>query len=294
MTQRVLLVTGAMIIGLSIAQTQRTSDAAQPSENVESNPAATEAPVMMVREVYNLRNVPAVDVAKSITQLLRSERSSRAGELAIIPEPIGNRLLVSATPSMLEAVVNLIERVDVRPRSVVIEALIVQAERENGAAGTSLRAKCSGVLPKGLAALIAELKKESGVKILAHPTVMTLDNQAAFLQVGQRVPSPCSVVNEGSQKAATEYKNVGIILGVTPRVSPDNVVVMEIDLEISEAVKGTATSMAAPRIDVITTQTTIAVESGKAVVLSALEAKSSSAVKELLMVVTARVIEPSK
>ncbi len=52
--------------------------------------------------------------------------------------------------------------------------------------------------------------------------------------------------------------------------------------------------MAAPRIDVITAQTTVAVKSGQAVVLSGLEAKSSSAVKELLMVVAARVIEPSK
>jgi Flp pilus assembly secretin CpaC len=68
---------------------------------------------------------------------------------------------------------------------------------------------------------------------------------------------------------------------------------MEIDLEKSVAVKGTAISMAAPRIDVITTQTTVAVESGQAVVLGGLEAKSTSAVKELLMVVTARVIEPS-
>jgi type II secretory pathway component GspD/PulD (secretin) len=293
MTQRILLVTVATIIGLSIAKTQRTSDAAQPSGYSESNPAAPEKPVMRVRAVYNLMNIPAVDVAENITRLLRSERSSRADEVAIVPESIGNRLLISATPSMLQAVMTLIEKVDVRPKSVVIEALVFEAEREDGAAGASLRAKCSEVPKKGLASLIDELKKESAVKIHAHLTVMTLDNQPAFVQIGQRVPGRWPVVNKGSQKADTPYRNVGIILGVTPRVRSDNVVVMAIDLEKSVAVKGTAISMAAPRIDVITTQTTVAVESGQAVVLGGLEAKSTSAVKELLMVVAARVIEPS-
>ena len=294
MTKFVLLVTLALMIGLSAAQAQKASSPRQTSKDAESSQAAPENPVVRVRAVYDLMHLPAEAVAENITRLLRSERSSRADEVAIIPESIGNRLLISASPSMLQVVMTLIEKIDVRAKSVVIEALIVEAEREDGAAGGSLRAKCSEIPKKGFDTLIGELKKESAVKIHAHLTVMTLDNQAAFVQVGQRVPGRWSVVNKGSQKATTDYNNVGIILGVTPRVRSDNVVVMEIDLEKSVAVKGTATSMAAPRIDVITTQTTVAVESGQAVVLGGLEAKSTSAVKELLMVVSARVIEPSK
>ena len=65
---------------------------------------------------------------------------------------------------------------------------------------------------------------------------MTLDNQPAFIQVGQRVPRVTATQTNQVGQIINSITNedVGLILGVTPRISPDGLVVMEIDAEKSE------------------------------------------------------------
>jgi type II secretory pathway component GspD/PulD (secretin) len=64
---------------------------------------------------------------------------------------------------------------------------------------------------------------------------MTLDNQPAFLQVGQQVPRiiSSSITAAGTTNATT-LDNVGIILYVQPRVTPENLIVMSVDAEKSD------------------------------------------------------------
>jgi type II secretory pathway component GspD/PulD (secretin) len=64
---------------------------------------------------------------------------------------------------------------------------------------------------------------------------MTLDNSQAFLQVGQQVPriTASNITTTGTINTVT-LDNVGILLTVTPRVSPDNLIVMSVDAEKSE------------------------------------------------------------
>ena len=67
--------------------------------------------------------------------------------------------------------------------------------------------------------------------------ITTLDNQTAYIQIGQRVPR---ITGSMSPQLATggifntfDMIYVGLILGVTPRMSPEGMVVMEIDAEKS-------------------------------------------------------------
>ena len=94
MARSVLVLAVVLSIGLSAASAQdspRTRNAdASPKEGTRRTAAAPEKAVARVRNVYNLKHVPAVDVAKSIVKLLQSERPSRADEVAVFPEPIGN------------------------------------------------------------------------------------------------------------------------------------------------------------------------------------------------------------
>ncbi|MBC8869109.1 MAG: hypothetical protein H8E44_06810 [Planctomycetes bacterium] len=249
-----------------------------------------------VREVITLRNLPAIDVAKTINELLRSERPSRMDEVAIVPEPLGNRLLISASPSMFEEVLELIEKIDVRPKCVVIETLIAEVVREDKADGESPFARFieADPSPEEVAALIEKLKKSPNVEILAQPMVTTLDNQSAFIQLGRRVPTVKTVATESGQRSKVEYENVGLILGVTPRVSADNLVTMEIDLEKSEVASGGPEAGAAtPSIDVTMAQTTVATESGKPLVLGGLKAETSTSAKEVILIVTPRILDGS-
>jgi len=140
---------------------------------------------------------------------------------------------------------------------------------------------------ENVSVLIRALQECRRLEILSRPQVMTLDNQPAFIQVGQRVPrvTGTSTTTTGQNFSVT-LENVGLILGVTPRISPDGLVVMAIDAEKSEVgpeIEGIPVSISAtgqvirqPRINLTMAQTTVSAISGQTVVLGGLITKSKS------------------
>jgi type II secretion system protein D len=129
--------------------------------------------------------------------------------------------------------------------------------------------------------LIRALQEERRLDVLSRPQVMTLDNQPAYIQVGQRVPRITGVsINETGQQNEIILENVGLILGVTPRVSPESMVVMEIDVEKSEvgpeqdgipvSISATGDVIRSPRINTTTAQTTVSALNGQTIVLGGL------------------------
>ena len=134
--------------------------------------------------------------------------------------------------------------------------------------------------------LIRALQESRRVDILSRPQIRTLDNQPAFIQVGQRVPRIIgSTVNQNGQSNSVTLENVGLILGVTPRISPEGNVVMEIDAEKSQlgpeqegipvAVSIDGTVIRSPRIDTTTAQATVSAADGETIVLGGLITKST-------------------
>jgi hypothetical protein len=75
-------------------------------------------------------------------------------------------------------------------------------------------------------------------------------------------------------------ENVGLILGVTPRISPEGMVVMEIDAEKSDVgpeIEGIPVSVSSqgqvirsPRVNITTAQTTVSAASGQTIVIGGL------------------------
>ncbi len=129
--------------------------------------------------------------------------------------------------------------------------------------------------------LLRALRARSRVDILSRPQVMTLDNQPAFIQVGQRVPriTATQLTQFGSVNGIT-LENVGLILGVTPRISPDGLVVMEVDAEksaidrespgIAVGVTQQGNVLTQPIFTTTTAQTTVSAASGQTIVLGGL------------------------
>ncbi len=86
-----------------------------------------------------------------------------------------------------------------------------------------------------VSALLRALQESRRLEVLSRPQVTALDNQEAIIQVGQRVPRVQSTnITQFGQQNSVVYENVGIILQVRPRVSPDGMVVMEIQAEKSK------------------------------------------------------------
>jgi type II secretory pathway component GspD/PulD (secretin) len=143
---------------------------------------------------------------------------------------------------------------------------------------------------ESISVLIRALQESRRLDVLSRPQVRTLDNQPAFIQVGQRVPRivATNITEGGLQTNAVELENVGLILGVTPRISPDGTVVMEIDAEksslgleqegipITVSVDGSV--IRSPRINTTTAQTTVSAASGETIIIGGLITKESQVI----------------
>jgi len=157
-----------------------------------------------------------------------------------------------------------------------------RSNSELGFGGLVLSASSTAV-----SVLIRALQESRRLEILSRPQIMTLDNQPAYIQVGQRVPRIVgTAVDLGVQQNQIRDEDVGIILGVRPRISPDGLVVMEIDAiksAVGPEAEGIPVSISAsgdvvrsPRIDRTFAQTTVAASSGQTVVLGGLITKNSN------------------
>lgn len=129
--------------------------------------------------------------------------------------------------------------------------------------------------------LLRALKERRRLDILSRPQVMTLDNQPAYIQVGQRVPrvTTAQITQFGSVNSVELY-NIGLILLVTPRISPEGLIVMEIDTERSaidrsepEVAVGIGllgAQITQPVFSTTTARTTISANNGQTIVLGGL------------------------
>lgn len=344
--------------------------------------------------VYQLKNSPAVDVALAVNEFLRSKRSVEnvAGqssnpfaqiekEVVVVPEPVQNKLILSATPRYYEEVSRLIEQLDQQPPQVMIQILIAEITLGNtdefgvelglqnsvlfdrsllgdlltrtnttntttpgggivtstvqdivsatnvpgfefnntnplgnsgsanalrgggqvGGQGISNFAVGRGNDTAGFGGLVLSASSENvsfllralqetrRLEILSRPQILTLDNQQAFIQVGQRVPRIVnSTINQNGAQNSVALENVGLIIGVTPRISPENNVVMEIDAEKSKigpenegipvSISADGTVIRSPRIDTITAQATVSAADGETIILGGLISRSTQTI----------------
>ncbi len=87
-----------------------------------------------------------------------------------------------------------------------------------------------------VSALMQALQNDSDVNILSTPSILTLDNEEAKIQVGDEVPvkSGTSLGSGGVQNFNVTREDTGIILTVTPQISESDTVRLEISQEVSQ------------------------------------------------------------
>jgi len=256
------------------------------------------------RMAYRVRNLPARDLAETVKEFLHTEATARqdfSAGLVIVPEPITNSLLMSVREDQLDQLAEMIRELDANPGMVAIEVLMAEVAVEGGVEKAAFE---TAIKSKSLDAVIAELKKRGQVRLLARPAVTTLNNQPAFIQIGQRVPriTGTSAGPRGNVNTVT-LENVGLTLGITPRISADGVVTMEIDVEESHfgpAEEGTPISTSSegevvrmPEIRTSQLQTTVCVASGEVLALGGLlttRQDESPSCRQLLLYLTAEVL----
>jgi len=85
--------------------------------------------------------------------------------------------------------------------------------------------------------IISALKTQSNTKVMSNPTVVTLNNTEAMLNIGQEFPVPS--YNYNSERGTFEvsgftYKPIGIILKVTPQVNARGIINLKLEPEVSQ------------------------------------------------------------
>ncbi len=87
-----------------------------------------------------------------------------------------------------------------------------------------------------LAAVVRAYKKDKDVHILSTPQLLTMDNQEAVIIVGKNVPYQTrSAAETGIETYSSyEYKDVGITLKITPQISKDRLVQLDISQELTK------------------------------------------------------------
>jgi type IV pilus secretin PilQ/predicted competence protein len=79
-------------------------------------------------------------------------------------------------------------------------------------------------------AKVAALITDGQGKIIAHPEIVTVDNKEARIQMGQRIPVK---QYDGSGNVVIKYEEVGTILKVTPHITAENRILMQLKPERS-------------------------------------------------------------
>jgi general secretion pathway protein D len=203
-----------------------------------------------------------------------------APALRIITDPVSNSVIVQGTAQEYADIARTLEKLDVLPRQVLIEARVYEVDitgslsfgltyaleqrgtstsptglqfsgGNNSSAGAgSLALSAGGVIgyTRELMTFLNASENRSRVRALSAPTVLAMDSTEARIQVGASVPVLTSQgLAQGGQIAGNSLytstvsnQDTGIILTVTPRISSTGLVSLTISQDITNQVPAAA------------------------------------------------------
>lgn len=123
-------------------------------------------------------------------------------------------------------------------------------------------------------ALIQAYKKDRDVHILSTPQILTTDNEAAKIRVGKNIPYLTRAATGDTNYSNYEYKDVGILLEITPQISKDRRIRLELLQEVTKL--ETTTDQFQPTTLKRAIETTVVVDDKNTVVIGGLIDESLS------------------
>ncbi len=129
-----------------------------------------------------------------------------------------------------------------------------------------------GVTFPSLGAIVQAYKKDKDVNILSTPQILTTDNEEATINVGKNVPYQTrSAAETGTETYSSyEYKDVGIMLKITPHISQDRFVRLTINQEVTKLDELGTTTSDRPTTFKRSIDTTVIVKDNETVVIGGL------------------------
>jgi type IV pilus assembly protein PilQ len=244
------------------------------------------------------------DVLQHIQPILSEGR----GKLSV--DTRNNQLIITDTAETILKAIEIVRKIDQVTPQVIIEARIVEANTsytralgfdwgqvnigpfQIGSATLELALLASNLPPISPSGVIgatfqkltgtpfsiidAQLQaseSEGKTNIISSPKVVTLDNKQARIKQGLEVPY---LERDSSGNATVRFKNVDLLLEVTPNVTPDERIVMKIFITKNDVAEQTT---AGPALSTNEAETELLVENGDTIVIGGI-VKSTIATSE--------------
>lgn len=234
------------------------------------------------------------------------------GQVTVVSDPNTNSLIVVTTPENAELVRQILDQLDKIPEQVMIEAIIVEAALDSSkkfgvewkfaaeklfnsnttgtgqtdfgqtAATTGVTGLQYTVTGANLNVFLNALKEDTSFQVLSTPRIFTSNNVQAEINISQSVPYVLSSSTDTNGNISYNYsfEDVGIVLTVTPRITSNGYVTMEVSQTANE-LQG-YTSFNAPIINQRQADTTVSVRDGEAIILGGIMRKTvTSSVKKV-------------
>jgi len=134
-------------------------------------------------------------------------------------------------------------------------------------------------LGSDIQAAVSALGSRTNVEVVSAPKIVALDNRPARLQVGDEVP----IITQASRSTADDnapivnsvaYRNSGVILSVTPRISGEDRVTVEVSQEVSSVVQTRSSGIDSPTIQQRRLESTLTLWDGGVVALGGLMSRT--------------------
>lgn len=111
-------------------------------------------------------------------------------------------------------------------------------------AGLSIKTGDQTITFPNIGAVLQAVQSDSDVSILSNPQIMTVDNEEAEINVSKNVPyitrqdtsSSITQAAGGINFSSFEYRDVGVILNITPHINEENMVRLKLSQKVSTVV----------------------------------------------------------
>lgn len=224
--------------------------------------------------------------------------ASLSGNTTIVPDSRTNSLLIRASAGDFQLIQAAVQQIDIRPLQVLVEVVIAEVSRNShfeiglmaaldtqrvhghilGAGTTSADLPTSGITVHALRighyelnATLAAASTRGEATILSRPVLFAANNEPANLSVGRQVPfvQATTRTDAGIPTDLVQYRDVSTQLQITPTISPDGYVMLEVSQEVNSVEDGSGVK-GNPIISTRALQTQLLVRDGQTGVLGGL------------------------
>ena len=256
-------------------------------------------------EVVYLNYLKAKELAPMLSHMINQDNQKQGNAIpihtSIEAEINTNAIILHAAPETMQSLKDVIKQLDVRPAQVAVEAIIAQVDEgtsqrlgitwgindqhhghdttsgDGGAIGSIGFQAGIGVIHRGdLQAVIYALRGNNATDVLSTPSIVVVDNQKATISVGKdvAVDNRTYALNDQNNSSYTpytntEYKKVALSLDVTPQISPDGGIRMNLT-QVNDTLQDPTDPGTRPVINTSKIDTTVLVNDGDILVLGGL------------------------